>query len=213
MEIIHGKIEDYIHGMSSGESEVLKEIARDTFLRQIYPSMISGSVQGKLLEMFSRMICPECILEIGTFTAYSTVCLAQGLKEKGHIITIEKNAELEEIIKENIHKAGIAEKTKLFIGDAINIIPKLSCTFDLVFIDGDKEQYPEYFQVILPFVRSGGFILADNVLWGGKVVGDIRKSDKETNGITVFNQMVIESEEVENVIIPVRDGISVIRKK
>jgi caffeoyl-CoA O-methyltransferase len=213
VEIVHHQIEEYIENNSSEESEVLKLITRNTFLQQVYPRMISGKLQGKFLEMFSLMMKPDKILEIGTFTAYATVCLARGLSENGSIVTIEVNAELEDTISEHIQMAGIEHKTKLIIGNALNEIPKLNELFDLVFIDGDKEQYSEYFASVLPFVKSGGYILADNVLWGGKVIEDYNLQDKETKGIMDFNRLVAGSNDVEVVMLPLRDGVSLIRKK
>jgi caffeoyl-CoA O-methyltransferase len=213
MEIIPQPIEEYIDLMSTEESDILRHVTRETYLHQIYPKMISGKVQGKFLEMLSRMIGPERILEIGTFTAYSTVCLAQGLTTNGKLITIEKNPELEETIVKHLELAGLKQRVQVIIGDALEVIPRLSCCFDLVFIDADKEFYTEYFTVALPLVKTGGFILADNVLWSGKVIEEEAKADKETKGIIRFNNYIADCAEVENVILPIRDGISVIRKK
>lgn len=211
MEITAPEITTYIESMTTPENEVLHYITRQTWLKQIYPRMLSGHVQGKFLEMISRMIQPECVLEIGTFTAYATVCLSQGLKSGGTITTIEINAELEETIKEHISIAGIEHKVKCIIGDALQVIPQLSDSFDLVFIDADKEFYVEYFEAVVPKVKNGGFILADNVLWGGKVL-DESSADKETAGIIRFNKYVRNYPDVETVMLPLRDGISIIRK-
>ncbi len=212
MNILNKRIEEYIRRMTTAENDILEYISRQTYLSVIYPQMISGQLQGKLLEMFSCMLRPKFILEIGTFTAYSTVCLAKGLAENGKIITIEVNPELEEHILTHIRLAGISDKTNLIIGDAINIIPNLNYSFDLVFIDGDKKQYVEYFNAVLPTVKQGGFIIADNVLWGGKVLHNKKTNDKETNGIIQFNNTVLNCQQVEVIIIPIRDGISIIRK-
>jgi caffeoyl-CoA O-methyltransferase len=213
MDITNPGIEEYIEQMSSEESEILTFITRETYLHQIYPRMISGKTQGLFLEMISRMIKPQHILEIGTFTAYATVCLAQGLAETGVITTIEINPELEDRIISHLEKAGIIKKTRIIIGDALKIIPELNDTFDLVFIDGDKEQYTDYFKAILPFVRPGGIILTDNVLWNGKVTEQLDTSDKETRGIMEFNEYVLACPDTKVVIIPLRDGVSIIRKK
>lgn len=213
MEITDRKIEEYIEVMSSGESDLLRQVTRETYIHQVYPRMISGHVQGKFLEFISRIICPFRILEIGTFTAYSTICLSQGLSEGGKIITIEKNPELEDIIMKNLKRAEITEKAELIIGDALEVIPGLEGDFDLVFIDGDKEQYVEYLLQVLPLLKAEGLIMADNVLWDGKVVSPDHRNDKETEGIIRFNQFVVNSDELENVIIPLRDGLSLIRKK
>lgn len=204
---------EYIASMSTKESELLKQIKRETFVQQIYPRMISGQLQGKLLEIFSCIIMPRRILEIGTFTAYSTICLAQGLADEGKIVTIEKNPELEDTIKKNLGRAGILHRTELIIGDAVTEIVGLDDCFDLVFIDGDKEEYVEYFRLLLPKVRANGLIIADNVLWDGKVVEQNQKKDKEAEGIIRFNDYVVRCEEVDNVIIPLRDGLSLIIKK
>ena len=205
-------LSQYIESKTAEESEVLKFITRETYVHQVYPRMISGKVQGKFLEMISRMISPDRILEIGTFTAYATVCLAQGLTEKGIITTIEINPELEDTIVSHLEKAGILHKTRLIIGNAVEEIPRLTDTFDLVFIDADKEQYVDYFKAVLPMVKQGGFIVADNVLWGGKVVEPQTVLDKETAGIMAFNDYVVDCDEVEVVMLPLRDGVTVMRK-
>ena len=206
------QLNEYLEKHTSDESDVLKFITRETYIHQIYPRMISGKIQGKFLEMMSHMIKPNHILEIGTFTAYSTVCLAQGLSENGSITTIEINPELEDRIVAHLELANIKHKTHLIIGNAIEEIPKLTDTFDLVFIDADKEQYVEYFKSVLPLVKQGGFIIADNVLWGGKVMEPQKGIDKETAGIVAFNEYVVECSEVEVVMLPLRDGVSVMRK-
>jgi caffeoyl-CoA O-methyltransferase len=206
-------LNQYLEEHTSDESEVLKYIVRETYLHQIYPRMISGKVQGKFLEMISLMIRPDRILEIGTFTAYATVCLAQGLTGNGIITTIEINPELEDTIVSHLERAGILPKTRLIIGNAVEEIPKLSDTYDLVFLDADKEQYVDYFKTVLPLVKQGGFILVDNVLWGGKVLEPQTVIDKETSGIMAFNDYVVGCDEVEVVMLPIRDGVSLIRKK
>lgn len=213
MNINNNLIEEYIDKMSSDESEILASIARETYLHEIHPRMISGKVQGHFLKMISSMIKPDRILEVGTFTAYATICLALGLSEKGKIITIEIKPELEDTIISHLEKAGIKDKTRLIIGNALEIIPELNETFDLVFIDGDKGQYIDYFKAILPLVRPGGIILADNVLWNGKIIDQPDTFDRETRGITDFNKYVQGCPETDVVIIPLRDGVSMIRKK
>jgi len=213
MNINNSLIEEYIDKMSSDESEILASIARETYLHEIHPRMISGKVQGHFLNMISSMIKPDRILEVGTFTAYATVCLALGLSDKGKIITIEIKPELEDTIISHLEKAGIKDKTKLIIGNALEIIPKLNETFDLVFIDGDKGQYIDYFKAILPLVRPGGIILVDNVLWNGKIIDQPDTFDRETRGITDFNKYIQSCPETDVVIIPLRDGVSMIRKK
>jgi caffeoyl-CoA O-methyltransferase len=207
------KTNEYIEQMSSKESELLNTITRQTYLKQVYPKMISGKTQGLFLKMVSCMMQPKRILEIGTFTAYSAICLAQGLCDDGKLFTIEKNEELEDVIVEHLKKAGVSHKTQLIIGDALDIIPSIDEIFDLVFIDADKEYYIEYLELVLPKLRKNGIVLADNVLWSGKVLENICKKDKETEGIKRFNEHVVKHDSLENVIIPLRDGISVIRKK
>ena len=173
--------------------------------------MLSGKVQGKFLEMISLMIKPERILEIGTFTGYSAICLARGLKPNGLLYTIESNEELEEIAREYIESSDMRSHIKLIIGDALNEIPKLNETFDLVFIDANKEQYIEYYNLAKSRLRPGGIIIADNVLWGGKVLEN-KKTDKETASIQAFNNYIKQDEDVEQVMISLRDGLLLIRK-
>ncbi len=201
----------YITNYSSPEDPLLEELYRQTHLRFVNPNMVSGHLQGKLLEMISRMISPDHILEIGTFTGYSAICLARGLKKNGKLITIEVNDELREFSTEYFRRAGISDSITLLNGRAQDIVPNLNVVFDLVYIDGDKREYSEYFNLIKNKVRKGGFIIADNVLWGGKTLSDA-SDDPQTRGIIEFNKMIREEKEFENVIIPVRDGIMVIRK-
>jgi predicted O-methyltransferase YrrM len=213
MNIIDKDIEAYIEDMSSEEDYVLSKIYRETYVNQVNPRMVSGAIQGKLLGFLSEMIKPEYILEVGTFTAYSTICLARGLSEKGKITTIEKNPELEVWIKRNIELAGLENKVELIIGDAIDVLPSLNDIYDIVFIDADKVNYPAYFDIVLPKLKSGGIIFADNVLWNGKVLDSDKYDDKDTMSIIEFNKKVKNCEEVDNIIIPLRDGLSLIRKK
>lgn len=204
-------IEKYIENHTSDESEVLFSLDRETNIKTTMPRMISGKVQGRFLEMISTMIKPDRILEIGTFTGYSAICLAKGLKPEGHIYTIESNEELEEIIRKYFDKSGMSNKISLIMGDAIVEIPKLDNNFDLVFIDADKEQYLEYYKLVKSKLRPGGFILVDNVLWGGKVLNN-KNPDKETTAIQAFNNHVLHDKDVEQVMVPLRDGLLLIRK-
>ena len=174
--------------------------------------MISGHYQGRLLSMISYMIHPSCILEIGTYTGYSAICLAEGLKEGGLIHTIEINVELEEIIKNNLTKAGIIDKVKLYIGNALEIIPELVFDFDMIFLDADKVNYLKYYELLVTNLKPGGIIIADNVLWSGKVVAQ-NDQDKEARFLMQFNDYVISDIRVENILMPLRDGIMLIRKK
>jgi len=210
---LNKKLEEYIEKHSSKEDELLKKINRETHAKLIHPRMVSGHIQGKMLEMFSYMINPENILEIGTYTGYSAVCLAKGLKPNGKLITIEINDELEDFTRNFLTQSENSKKIDFLIGDALDIIPKLNEQFDLVFIDGEKSSYIEYFEVIFPKLKNGGFVLADNTLWSGKVVEEkIRNNDYFTKGILKFNEYIVNRKDVEVVILPFRDGLSVIRK-
>ena len=205
-------IHDYASLYTSEETDVLKELNRETHVKMIYPRMLSGHLQGRLLSMISKMIQPIRILEIGTYTGYSAICLSEGLQKNGQIHCIEINPELEEIIQKYVEKSGIHSKFKLHIGDAIHIIPTLKENYDLVFIDADKEQYLQYYHLIFNKVRKGGYIIADNVIWNGKVLLDTQKTDKETEGIKKFNEFVKNDKRVENMLLPFRDGIMIIKK-
>lgn len=216
--MIKEEIEKYIEDHSSEEDKLLYELYRETQLKTYYPRMISGKQQGLFLEMISRMIKPDFILEIGTFTGYSAIQLAKGLSDKGKIVTIDINEETEAIARKYFKKSGLENKIDFQIGDALNIIPNLNHTFDLVFIDADKEQYIDYYELALSKTRKDGFILIDNVWWSGKVLNPdkrtskSKKTDKETKGIIAFNKFVKNDKRVEKVIIPLRDGITIIRK-
>ena len=216
--MIEKEIEKYIEDHSSEEDVLLHELFRETQLKTYYPRMVSGKQQGLFLEMISRMISPEFILEIGTFTGYSAIQMAKGLKENGKIITIDINEELETLTSKYFKKSGMGDKIDFRIGDALKIIPDLNHTFDLTFIDADKEQYLDYYELALKKTRTGGFILADNVWWSGKVLNPEKRTcksknaDKETKGIIAFNEFVKNDKRVEKVIIPLRDGITIIRK-
>jgi caffeoyl-CoA O-methyltransferase len=206
------KIEQYIYENSTHADPILEDLYRQTHIRFINPNMVSGHEQGKLLEFISMMIKPENILEIGTFTGYSAICLSKGLNENGKLITIELNDELSQFALDYFEKTGTSEKIIPLTGNALEIIPGLDMKFDLVFIDGDKREYIEYYKLVIGKVNSGGFILADNVLWGGKVIEKDTK-DPQTLGIIKFNEMISMETCIENVILPLRDGLMLIRKK
>lgn len=216
--MINKEIEQYIEDHSSEEDKLLYDLYRETQLKTYYPRMVSGKQQGLFLEMISRMIKPEYILEIGTFTGYSAIQLAKGLTENGKIVTIDINEETETLARKYFRKSGLESKIDFRIGDALSIIPKLDITFDLVFIDADKEQYIDYYELALKKTRKDGFLLIDNVWWSGKVLNPEKstsksnKADKETKGIVAFNKFVENDKRVEKVIIPLRDGITIIRK-
>jgi len=206
------KLDQYITSHSSPEDPVLADLYRQTHIRFVNPNMISGHLQGKLLEFISAMINPEFILEIGTFTGYSAICLSKGLKPGGKLITIEINDELESFSHSYFCMAGVDTKIIQLTGNAFEIIPGLDKKFDLVFIDGDKREYTEYYKLIIDKVSPGGFILADNVLWGGKVIEN-DTIDMQTLGVIEFNEMIIKEKDIEVVMLPLRDGLMMIRKK
>jgi len=204
---------EYIEDHSTPQDEILEELYRYTYLNAVNPRMTAGPVQGKFLEMISRMIRPEKILEIGTYTGYSAICLARGLKPGGKLVTIEKNDELKEISLHFFEKAGLSDKIELINGDAEVIIPGLQDTFNLVYLDSDKEQYPVLYPMIKKLLKENGYLIADNVLWDGKVIENKANTDKSTRGILHFNQMVQDDPEVENLLLPFRDGVMMIWKK
>ena len=205
------ELEKFILDHSTPEDPVLEDLYRQTHLRYVNPNMACGHMQGKFLEMISRMINPTCILEIGTYTGYSAICLSKGLRSDGTLITIESNDELSEFSHFYFTKAGVNEKIEQRIGRAQEIIPGLSQSFDLVYIDGDKREYTEYYNLTINKVRVGGYIIADNVLWGGKVYERDTK-DPQTRGIIEFNAMIRKQKNIEVIILPLRDGVMVIRK-
>ena len=212
MNFIPEEIENYSEAHTTSETNVLKELNRKTYAQVLNPRMLSGHLQGTLLAMFSKMIKPKRILEIGTYTGYATQCLAQGLSDDGIIDTLEKNIELKHIIDEYFHKADLSRKIKLHVGDALQIIPSLNYKYNLVFIDADKENYSNYFDLIIDKVSPGGFIIADNVLWSGKVIQPIDEKDIDTKAIIEFNQKIQHDKRVFNLLLPVRDGLMLMQK-
>jgi len=204
-------LEKYILDHSTPEDEVLEDLFRQTHIRFVNPNMSCGHLQGKFLEMISRMISPECILEIGTFTGYSTICLARGLKPEGVLITVEPNDEIAEFTGQYLKKAGVDDRIIRITGRIQDIIGKIDRQPDLVYIDGDKREYCDYFRMVIEKVKPGGYIIADNVLWGGRIQESDTK-DQQTRGIIEFNEMIRWQETIENIILPVRDGIMLIRK-
>lgn len=207
------EIDKYILNHIGPEDEILKELDRDTHLNVLGARMISGHLQGKVLTMLSKMIRPKTILEIGTFTGYSAICLAKGLQKNGQLFTIEIDDELETRAKRYFEKAGIVENVIQLIGPALEIIPTLNETFDLVFIDAHKPEYPDYYKAVFDKVKSGGYIIADNTLWSGKVLEEPAEDDFYTRGIIEFNSIIKNDDRVEQVILPLRDGMTLIRKK
>ena len=227
IEKITMTLSEYIEQHSSPESEVLQQITRSTHLEVINPRMLSGHVQGRVLSMLSQMIQPRRILELGTFTGYSALCLAEGLSENGKLITIEHNDEMEDSIRRNLALSPLGEKIELKIGEAKEILKQLGNEianqleedsekqekFDLVFIDADKKEYCDYLDLVLPLMHDGGWILADNTLWDGHIVDPAYDKDKQTIGLRDFNDKVMANEHLEKVILPLRDGLTIIRVK
>lgn len=207
------KLEEYILDHIDEEGEYLTRLNRETHLFHLRPRMCSGHLQGRFLKMFVRMIKPKTILELGTFTGYSALCLAEGFNEDGELHTIEIDDELEDFITEHFKNSALADKVFLHIGDALDIIPKLDKKFDLVFMDANKRNYVDYYNLVFDYVTPGGFIIADNTLWSGKVVEPVEKNDAQTQGILDFNDLVAKDERVEKVILPLRDGLTIIYKK
>ena len=205
-------LEEYISTHSTPENDILASITRETHLHVLNPHMLSGHVQGRVLSMISHMLRPKHILELGTFTGYSALCLAEGLEEGGKLVTIEHNDELEEMIIRNFARSPLGERIELRIGDCILEIEKLEGPFDLVFIDADKREYCAYLEALYPLVPIGGFILADNTLWDGHIVDPAYDKDKQTLGLRAFNDHVAADERFEQVILPLRDGLTIIRK-
>ncbi len=205
-------IERYILNYTTPEDPLLAELNRNTWVRTVHPQMIAGHLQGSILGMISHMIRPERILEIGTFTGYSSICLARGLAKEGHLFTIEKDDEITDFARTYIQKSGLTDRISLLTGDAREIIPGMDETFDLVYLDAEKDEYLDYYKLVFPKLRKGGFILADNVLWGGKVLEGPESDDHFTKGILAFNAAIRKDPLVEQVILPVRDGIMLIRK-
>ncbi len=205
-------LEEYILSHIDEEGELLQRLNRDAHVNLLRPRMLSGHLQGRILKMLCRMIRPQRILEIGTYTGYATLCMAEGLENNGIIHTIEINDELEDFIRKYLEQSPLKEHICLHIGDAMEIIPQLKDTFDLVFIDADKRLYSTYYDMIFDMVRPGGYIIADNTLWDGKVVEETFSSDAQTLGILAFNDKIAGDKRIEKVIIPIRDGISIIFK-
>lgn len=207
-------LEEYISIHSTPENEALEAITRDTYVHVLNPHMLSGQVQGRVLSMISHMIRPQHILELGTFTGYSALCLAEGLAEGGKLVTIEHNDELEDTIRRNLSRSPLSDRIELVIGDAKEVMnrPNLVNQYNLVFIDADKREYCTYIDLVYPLVPVGGFILADNTLWDGHIIDPAYDKDKQTLGLRAFNDQIKEDDRFEQVILPLRDGLTIIRK-
>ena len=206
-------IDKYIINHIDKEPDYLKALYRDTNVKLLRPRMASGHLQGRMLKMFVEMIKPKNILEIGTYSGYSALCMAEGLGEDGKIYTFEINDEQEDFTRPWFENSDYKDKIKFLIGDALDLVPKMDVTFDLAFVDGDKRKYIEYFEMVMDKLNPGGYIIADNTLWDGHVVHEHHSNDYQTIGIKKFNDMIAADDRVEKVILPLRDGLTIIRKK
>jgi predicted O-methyltransferase YrrM len=212
INFIDDNILNYSISKSEKESKLLNDLYRETYLKVLNPRMISGHYQGRILSLISKIISPKKILEIGTYTGYSAICLCEGMDKDGILHTIDNNKELVKIQNKYFKKANLTNKIVQHSGDAKNIIPSIDEEFDIVFIDADKESYPEYYDLIINKVRSGGIIIADNILWSGKILEKVEKDDQATKSIIEFNNKIIEDDRVKNIILPIRDGLNIVRK-
>ncbi len=213
MDFISEELEHYALRHSQQEPKLLKELSTATFQKVLQPRMLSGHLQGRFLSMMSKMIKPQSILEIGTFTGYSALCLAEGLPQDGLIHTIDCNEELVDFQKYYFDKSDYKDQIKQYLGDAKDIIPTIDTPFDLIFIDADKSSYPSYFDLVIDKLNSGGLIISDNVLWSGKVLTKAAVNDEDTKALQYYNTMINEDSRVEVVLLPLRDGLSICRKK
>ena len=206
-------LDQYILEHIDEESDYLKALYRDTHVKLLRPRMASGHLQGRMLKMFVRMIRPKQILEIGTYSGYSALCLAEGLEDGGMLHTFEINDEQEDFTRPWLENSAYADKIKFYIGDALQLVPQMDIQFDLAFVDGDKRKYIEYYEMVLKKLSPGGYIIADNTLWDGHVLEEPHSNDYQTIGIKKFNDLIANDERVEKVILPLRDGLTIIRKK
>ncbi|MDT0646140.1 O-methyltransferase [Zunongwangia sp. F260] len=213
MDFLPDKIDNYIIANSQKEPEFLAKLNRETNQKILQPRMLSGHYQGRLLSMLSKIIRPKTILEIGTFTGYSALCLAEGLAENGTIHTIDVNEELYDFQKKYFEASDYSNNIQQYLGDALEVIPQINENFDLVFIDADKPNYPAYFDLIINKMNPGGVILSDNVLWSGKVVEELKPDDESTKALLMYNEMLANDTRVETIILPIRDGLTLTRKK
>lgn len=213
MNFLPEKIDQYVVEHSQQEPEVLKELSKETWQKVLNPRMLSGAFQGRVLSMISKLIRPKNVLEIGTYTGYSSICIAEGLTEGGMIDTLDINEELEDLQNKYFEKSGYRDKITQHFGNALEIIPTLDKKYDLVFIDADKSNYPSYFALIIDKMNTRGIILSDNVLWSGKVVEELHPKDVDTKALLDYNIMLSEDERVETVLLPIRDGLTISRVK
>ena len=213
MHFLPEKLDDYVVAHSQKEPELLQQLSRETWQKVLAPRMLSGHFQGRVLSMVSKLINPKNVLEIGTYTGYSALCLVEGIQPKGQLHTIDTNEELYDLQKKYFDKSGFGNQIIQHTGNALNIIPTIDKTFDLVFIDADKQNYPNYLEIILPKLKSGSVILSDNVLWTGKVIEKLQKGDKDTEALLKYNKMINEHSQLETVLLPIRDGLTLTRVK
>ncbi|NRD23163.1 O-methyltransferase [Winogradskyella litoriviva] len=213
MYFLPEKLDNYVVAHSEQEPDLLKQLTRETYQKVLQPIMLSGPYQGRVLSMISKLIRPQSILELGTFTGYSTLCLAEGLVSDGELHTIDINEELVDFQRKYFDKSNYGKQIIQHTGSALDIIPQLNKTFDLVFIDADKPNYSNYFHLIIDKLNSGGIILSDNVLWHGKVVEPLDEKDKSTKAVLDYNSLLKEDERIETVLLPIRDGLTISRKK
>jgi len=211
MNFLPEKIDEYVVDNSQKEPQILQELTKETLQRVLNPRMLSGAFQGRILSMISKIINPKNILEIGTYTGYSAICIAEGISNEATIDTIDKNEELEDIQNRYFKKSGFRDQIKQHIGNALEIIPTLDKKFDLVFIDADKSNYCNYFNLVIGKMKKGGIILSDNVLWSGKVVEKLDKKDIDTKALLEYNRLLNSDPRVETVLLPIRDGLSISR--
>jgi len=213
MSFLPEKIDNYVVNHSQKEPELLKQLNKETWQKVLNPRMLSGAYQGRLLAMLSKLIHPKNILEIGTYTGYSALCLAEGMQKDGQLITIDKNEELENFAKKYFNKSNFKNQIQQVIGNALDVIPTLTQKFDLVFIDADKSNYINYFNLIIDKMNSGGVILSDNVLWSGKIIEDLKPNDVDTKTLIEYNKLLNTDPRVETILLPIRDGLTVTRVK
>ena len=211
MHFLPEKIDDYVISHSQNEPQILQELSKETWQKVLNPRMLSGAFQGRVLSMISKLVQPKNVLEIGTYTGYSALCIAEGLHPEGKIYTIDKNEELETLQEKYFEKSGYQNQIQQYVGNALEIIPTLDVKFDLVFIDADKSNYINYFHLIIDKMNSGGIILSDNVLWSGKVVEKLDPKDIDTKVLLEYNKLLNSDERIETVLLPIRDGLTVSR--
>ncbi len=213
MNFLPQKLDDYVVQHSQQEPEILQDLSRETWQKVLNPRMLSGAFQGRVLSMISKIIQPKNVLEIGTYTGYSALCIAEGIHKEGTIYTLDKNEELEDLQNKYFERSGYRDRIKQYFGNALEIIPGFEKKFDLVFIDADKSNYPNYFELIIDKMNPGGIILSDNVLWSGKVIEELDPKDLDTKALLKYNSLLNSDDRIETVLLPIRDGLTISRVK